>query len=92
MAGFARLRAPAGVTPEDVTSIGPATLSTRTDVAIAFRRLVDLLRMRRAAPNLAELAASGQLTRPWPGVYKGAIEAGRTAPRSYATPRTYTLE
>ena len=33
-----------------------------------------------------------KLSRPWPGVYKGSLEQGRTQPRSYRNPRTYTVE
>ena len=63
-----------------------------------FRALAPLLarRMAQRAPlsapgRLAELARTGQIDRPWPGIYKGPASAGRTQPISYARPNTYEL-
>lgn len=119
MAGFARLRAPQGVTPGDITSIGPGMLAT-VPQAGGLAKLMDLIRARNAAQaervasqnalmeailarfrsamgavsrpgRIAEEGAAGTLTRPWPGIYKGPIEQGRTVPKSYRSPRTYDL-
>jgi len=41
--------------------------------------------------KLAEMAGAGQIDRPWPGVYKGAVNEGRTQPLSYRSPSTFEL-
>lgn len=46
---------------------------------------------RAVGDSLADLAAKGQIDRPWPGIYKGAISEGRTQPLSYRAPKTYEL-
>ena len=46
---------------------------------------------RAVGDSLADLAAKGQIDRPWPGIYKGAISEGRTQPLSYAKPKTFEL-
>ena len=46
---------------------------------------------RAVGDSLADLAAKGQIDRPWPGIYKGAMSEGRTQPLSYRAPKTYEL-
>lgn len=111
MAGFARLRAPAGVTESDAASIGPGALATIPGGFAGLRALVQarnmaqaehvarqnalmemLLARFRSAMGAVSQPAGTQLTRPWPGIYKAAESAGRTVPKSYGNPRTYTLE
>ena len=46
---------------------------------------------RALGDSLADLAARGQIDRPWPGIYKGAISEGRTQPVSYRAPHTFDL-
>ena len=57
--------------------------------------LEDLLRKLGGTSGSSGISKPGgfdRLSRPWPGVYKGPVEAGRTTPKSYTNPRTYNLE
>ena len=64
-----------------------------------FRALLPMARrqlMRRPQPipapgMLGKMAQRGEIDRPWPGVYRGILEEGRTQPMSYRSPRTVEL-
>jgi len=70
----------------------------QTYMAFGGRGLRKALGLGQEAPapraigdSLADLAARGQIDRPWPGIYKGAISEGRTQLLSYAKPKTFEL-
>ena len=44
-----------------------------------------------STPMASEAPRVSELTRPWPGVYKGGEARGRTQPKSYRSPKTYDL-
>jgi hypothetical protein len=72
----------------------PLHVSPEEAQAWNYRVAFPMMGFRTLPPNAYGKIVGGaeNITRPWPGVYRGLMEQGRTPIQSYQAPKTYQLK
>jgi len=75
--------------PPETRMAGPSTIS-RVGPVVRLPEILQRLFGSAMRPKATPPQLTG-LTRPWPGVYRGAVEQGRMQPKSFANPLTFEM-